>query len=131
MRRGLFPLLLLVGIIGCGRTYYRQQADRDTYNLLAKRRDEKNWATANLSIVPPPSSRLFDPFNTDRPPMPPDDPAAHYFMEHPGQLRGSSHYLKNGQAPFIEASTWRSPAVDQGGKAGVDPGSGHRGGGAE
>ena len=39
-------------------------------------------------IEPPPESRLFDPYNPDRPPLPPDDPAAHTYMHRANGMKG-------------------------------------------
>jgi outer membrane protein TolC len=94
---------------GCTRAFYRRWADRETYDVTAEHADERRWPISNMSVIPPPESRLFDPFNPDRPPMPPDDPPADRFMMWPNGIRNSRHFHDDGDAPFIEASDWRQP----------------------
>jgi outer membrane protein TolC len=102
-------ILLLLSIClacGCTRAFYRRSADRETYDAIAEHSDEKRWPIASADVVPPPASRLFDPFNPDHPPMPPDDPAAQHFMRWPNGIHGSWHYDDDGHAPFIEDPDW-------------------------
>jgi outer membrane protein TolC len=103
-----WSLLLFVACAGgCTRSFYRRSADRETYNVISQHSDESRWPIANDSITPPPESRLYDPYNPDRPAMPPDDPAADRFMMWPNGIRGSRHFHDDGDAPFIEAPGWR------------------------
>src|SRR5207302_3814355 len=87
---------------------YRRSADRETYQAIGQHTNEAEWPLSSVSIEPPPASRLFDPFDADRPPMPPDDPAAYRFMERPNGMKGSRHFHDDGDAPFIEAPDWRA-----------------------
>jgi outer membrane protein TolC len=102
--------LLLAGVLllttGCSRSFYRRSADRETYQAVAQHSDEARWPIASPYITPPPQSRLYDPFDPDHPPLPPDDPAAAYFMAWPNGIRGSRHFHDNGDAPFIEDPDW-------------------------
>ena len=41
------------------------------------------WKIANFNVYPNPLARYADPTNPDRPPMPPDDPAAHDLSPNP------------------------------------------------
>jgi outer membrane protein TolC len=107
MRRGTLFLLVVVLVSGCSRAFYRRSADRETYQAIAEHSDEARWPIASADVTPPPPSRLFDPFSPDRPPMPPDDPAADFFMRWPNGIRGSRHFHDDGDAPFIEAPGWR------------------------
>jgi RND family efflux transporter MFP subunit len=107
MRRGLLLLLVLLAA-GCSRAWYRRSADRETYHVIAEHADESRWPVARVDVTPPQPSRLFDPFNPDRPPMPPDDPAADFFMMRPNGIRGSRHFHDNGDVPFIEDPAWRA-----------------------
>lgn len=73
---------LLVGLVcallftGCTRRFYRKWADKDV-NVLLKRKDKfEAWRVENYHVYPDPRARFADPTNPDRPPMPPDDPAA-------------------------------------------------------
>lgn len=108
MRRlGTLLVCVAIGVSGCTRAFYRRWADRDTYKAIAEHADEGRWPINDIAIVPPPQSRLYDPFNPDRPPMPPDDPAADRFMMWPNGVRNSRHFHDDGDAPFIEAPDWK------------------------
>lgn len=107
MLRSLLCLALLVVVGGCQRPWYRRDADRETYAALWEHQNEQLWPVGGTSITPAPGSRLFDPFNPDRPPLPADDPAAHYFMHHPGGQPAPRTYLRDGAAPWVEDPSWR------------------------
>ncbi len=104
--RVLFVCALLAALAGCTRSYYRRSADRETFAAVQERNRDPRW-TSPLSIYTPPESRLFDPYKPDRPPMPPDDPAAHRYMHCADGRRGSIHWHKDGDAPTIEDPNWR------------------------
>ena len=97
-RIGWSLLVLAVCAGGCTRAFYRNQADKETYTAIMEHADEGRWPLGNLPVAPPPQSRLFDPYNPDRPPLPPDDPAAAHFMAWPNGIHGSWHYHDNGDA---------------------------------
>lgn len=107
LRRKQFAVMLVasacltVACGGCTRSFYRQQADAEVYETLG----EYYVPNAN-SIEPGPHSRLFDPFDADRPPLPPDDPAAHALMHCVDGKRGYRHWHRNGDAAAITASMW-------------------------
>src|SRR5262249_39115125 len=86
--RVLTGILLATLLGGCSRAYYRRDADRETYPVIAERAHDPRWALPHRSIVPPPASRLFDPFDPDNPPQPADDPAAHVYMKHVNGMKG-------------------------------------------
>lgn len=106
-------VLVLIGLMaGCTRAHYRRSADRDTYPTITRHMGPA-WSWPRISIDPPPESRLFDPFDPDRPPMPPDDPAAHRYMHWLDGIRAAGwRWHKDGDAPFIEYPGWRL-ALDQ------------------
>jgi outer membrane protein TolC len=99
-------IVLAVLVSGCTRAYYRRSADRDVYSATDERNHDPRWAVPRISIDTPPESRLHDPFNPDRPPLPPDDPAAYRYMEWADGHRGSRRWHKNGDAPWIEDPSW-------------------------
>jgi len=113
----------LLGIIaGCQRPWYRRDADRQTYAVESEHENEARWPVANTSITAPAGSRLFDPFNPDYPPLPPDDPAANYYMKHPDGQHPVLTYHRDGDAPFIEDQSWRnSLELDKDGKLVLTP----------
>lgn len=114
--RAVTVLALLGALAGCSRTFYRHQADRDSYRAIAERNDCPTWQLPRTDIDPPSTSRLFDPSNPDRPPMPPDDPAAHRYMHCANGMRGYRHWHKDGDLPAVEWTGWREelPLNDKG-----------------
>lgn len=80
--RALLSIVVLTATLcaGCTRRYYREQADDVGHQLTTGFAAEAGQPLRDdiASIVPP--SRMFDPFNPDFPPMPPDDPTAHTRM---------------------------------------------------
>jgi outer membrane protein TolC len=107
MLRCLICLGLVAALGGCQRPWYRRSADRETYAVEREHEDEARWPVANTDITPPPDSRLYDPFNPDYPPIPPDDPAAHFYMHHPDRQHAPRTYHRDGDAPWIEDPAWR------------------------
>ena len=100
-------LLLVMGVVaGCTRAHYRNQADNEVYPILAQRIVFPQFDIGRTQLEPDPTSRLADPFNPDRPPKPPDDPAAAIFMDRPGGMRGSRHWERDGVTDMIEPPGW-------------------------
>jgi outer membrane protein TolC len=115
MRRWLVVVLLcLLG--GCGRAWYRRDADRETYRVLEERETDPQWDVPYFWLNPNPTSRLYDPYNPDFPPMPPDDPAAYQYMLRVNGMRNYRRWHKDGDAPSVEDPAWRSylPLDDKG-----------------
>ena len=109
VRRIGWSLLLAAACAGgCTRSFYRRSADRETYGIIDQHSNEERWPIAAVPVDAPPPSRLYDPYNLDRPPLPPDDPAAARLMAWPNGIRGSRHYHDDGDAPFIESPSWMS-----------------------
>ncbi len=112
--RGLFLLVVLLG--GCSRGFYRTAADRETYGAINERNCDPRWALPRIGVYPAPGSRLYDPFNPDHPPLPPDDPAAFRYMKCANGIRGYRHWHKDGDAPWVEDPGWHNslPLSDKG-----------------
>ncbi|WP_010037928.1 TolC family protein [Gemmata obscuriglobus] len=68
----------------------------------------RGYDIGRLRLEPAPGSRLADPFDPDRPPKPPDDPAAAILMDHPYKFRGSKRWGKDGYADSIEPIGWET-----------------------
>jgi outer membrane protein TolC len=102
-------LLIVLALLasGCTRAFYRRQADRESYQAINERDHDPRWQLPSVQIAPPPESRLFDPYNPDRPPLPPDDPAAAEYMRYANGMHGYRHWHKNGDASSIENPNWR------------------------
>jgi hypothetical protein len=92
---------------GCNRAFYRRKADADAYSLLREKTNHPHWPLERVSLDIDPSSRMFDPFNPDRPPMPPDDPVSHQFMHYVDGKKGYPRWHANGDTPFAENPHWK------------------------
>ena len=77
----------LLGVVvasgGCTRNYYRQKADCEVSEILSEKDVYPQWKIENSHVYPDPRARFADPTNPDRPPMPPDDPAAYDLAPNP------------------------------------------------
>ena len=107
MRAG--ALLLALGFLsGCTRAHYRNWADQEVYPILAERVVLPQYDIGRTDLTPDPASRLFDPFDPDCPPRPPDDPAASQFMERPNGMRGGWRADKYCATDLIEPPGWET-----------------------
>ena len=95
---------------GCGKAFWRQNADAEAYGLAYEKSVDPRWAPPRLDIIPDPRSRFFDPNHPDCEPVPPDDPAANAFMQRMGdfgRIRGDDDWHETyGYTPFIENPLW-------------------------
>lgn len=109
MRGGGLPWLLALAILaGCGRGFYRRQADRDSYSLVAAVAAQTQAGLPGCSIDPGPESRMFDPGLPDFPPMPPDDPQSHQLMGCVDGKRGSRRWGRYGCTDRVESPSWEA-----------------------
>src|SRR4051794_28157726 len=78
--RSTLGLIVAIGVLcgpgGCTRSFYRKNADKEVSQVLAEKDRYPNWQIEQFHVEPDPRARFADPTNPDRPPMPPDDPAA-------------------------------------------------------
>lgn len=65
-----------LGLTGCGREFYRNWSDQDVTEAVFEKSRDPRWVLPIFTIEPPSMSRFADPYDPDRPPAPPDDPAA-------------------------------------------------------
>ena len=108
--------------VGCSRAHYREQADYESYGAIDERNHCPAWQLPRIDITPAPGSRLADVYSIDRPPMPPDDPAAHSYMHCVDGMRGWKHWHDNGDIPSVEPPGWRdSLPVDPDGVITLSP----------
>src|SRR5258708_40197862 len=77
--------VMLIGISGCTRMFYRKQADREVSDILREKDVFPEIKIEQMHVYADPRSRYADPSNPDHPPMPPDDPAAWKLSPHPQQ----------------------------------------------
>ena len=99
--------LLMLAAAGCGRKFYRLQADAEAYALIEEKGNDPRWARSNFSVYPDVRSRFYDPYDPDYPPMPPDDPESHKFMHEVYGMRGSKHWHDYGDRVGLENPWWR------------------------
>lgn len=111
----LFAFALL-SAVGCSRAAYRRRADRDANNLVAQKANNPHWAIPFYRPMTTPDSRMFDPYNPDKEPLPPDDPAAHVFMHRVDGKNGWRKWHRNGDTPYVQNPDWLNyvPLNEQG-----------------
>jgi len=90
---------------GCGRPLYRAWADRDVYGIEGERMFDWRWKLPGRPVEADPRSRMRDPSDPDREPIPPDDPAARRFQVSAGRHFEYHGWEKRGAAP-IEDLSW-------------------------
>jgi outer membrane protein TolC len=103
-------LLAVIGLAtGCTRTrsFYRRQADREANCLVDQKARAVGSATGEFRIGINPRSRMFDPYNPDLEPMPPDDPAAHRLMQQVDCKKGSRRWRNLPRTPFVDNPDWQ------------------------
>lgn len=118
-------LCLLVGVLflsgGCNRAHYRQQADTQAYELIIEKENNPHWQLSRHWVQPDPRSRMFDPFDPDRPPLPPDDPTSQELMHYINNKPGYPHWEVNGQTPDVENPDFiKYLPVDENGVLNID-----------
>lgn len=90
---------------GCNRAHYRTKADLEVCELIQEKvTDAGGPGVPGIQVSP--ESRMFDPFDPDRPPMPEDDGTAHEYMK---VLNGRKHYPLwdvNGKTNTAENPIW-------------------------
>jgi hypothetical protein len=80
----LLILSQLTALSGCTRRFFRRRADAEVDQIIAQKDKYPGWwKLQSFWIYPHPLSRFADPTDPDRPPMPPDDPAAWDLSPHP------------------------------------------------
>src|SRR5437667_228444 len=82
----LLLLLIFVPLVflsGCTRRFYRLSADCEVSEVRHEKDRDPLWGLHNYFVYPNSVARFADPTNPDRPPMPPDDPAAWYLAPRP------------------------------------------------
>jgi hypothetical protein len=103
-------LLLAIGTLvpatGCGRSYYRRQADDEVYAIVSEKANHPHWDLPRIQIDLDPASRMYDPFNPDRPPMPIDDPVSHTYMHWVDGKHGYPRWHANGHTTYTENPAW-------------------------
>ncbi len=104
--RAILFAALLATLPGCSRSFWRQQADHDVYEAISERMHDPRWQLPRVDVGPDPDSRFFDPYDPDQAPLPPDDPAAHEYMQCVDGIGGYKSWHKLGDSFSIENPQW-------------------------
>lgn len=113
----LVTVLLITGsLVGCHRPWYRQRADAEAECLIRQKTNPVEWPLTGYNVYVDPRSRMFDPFNLDYPPMPPDDPASHRLMHCVDCKPGYPCWHIDGDINSVESPDWQSmlPLTEEG-----------------
>ncbi|MCH9792642.1 MAG: hypothetical protein K0U82_17685, partial [Planctomycetes bacterium] len=57
---------------GCSPTFWFDQANKDTYEILAENANDPAWQVPRFDVEPDPRSRFYDPYDPNHEPLPPD-----------------------------------------------------------
>jgi len=101
LRWSLLTGVLLVSLLtssGCTRRFFQRWADAEVDSVLAQKDKYAQWKINDFYVWPHPLSRFADPTDWNRPPMPPDDPAAWDLSPHPQRplCRGYKYWQGTG-----------------------------------
>lgn len=102
----LLGLVVAASSVGCSRSFWREQADNDTYEAITEHLTDHRWAVPRIDIKPDPRSRFYDPYDPDSAPLPPDDPAAHTYMHWVGGWEGYKCWHQFGDSMTVENPQW-------------------------
>src|SRR5262249_15631600 len=83
-----------------------KQADKEVEHVLAEKDQYPEWKIENFHVYPDPRARFADPTNPDRPPMPPDDPAAWDLSPHPQKPGKAGTKLVEGTGYLELLAAW-------------------------
>src|SRR3712207_483850 len=109
LRRGVGLVLVLAVLAaegGCTRRFYRLRADREVADVLAGKDHDPRWKVEAFHVYPDPRARFADPANPDRPPMPPDDPAAKALSPNPQRPGKAGVGVFEGDAYLKYLAAW-------------------------
>lgn len=105
-----FTIALIVSMVavhtGCSPTFWFDQANQDTYEILAENANDPAWQVPRFDVEPDPRSRFYDPYDPNHEPLPPDDPAANVYMHWLQCKKGYKSWHKFGRALSIENPDW-------------------------
>lgn len=108
--KSALSVALIVGLglvhTGCSPTFWADQANADSYEILAEKADDPAWELPRYDVEPDPRSRFYDPYDPNHEPLPPDDPAANVYMHWLQCKKGYKSWHKFGRALSIENPDW-------------------------
>ena len=109
MHRLLLTCVTLTSLLasGCSPTFYRKQADSEANCLLDQKAIPAEGTPGSYRIAIDPRSRMFDPFDPDCEPMPPDDPASARYLDCVDGKRGSADWQRLPKTSFVDNPCWQ------------------------
>ncbi len=105
---------------GCDRAHYRERADRQVYAIQAQRQFDPRWTLPARPVEADPRSRMADPFDPNREPIPIDDPAARRFQLTAGRKKEYHGWIKRGFAPIETDAYLETLPRDEDGRVVLD-----------
>ncbi|HAW27138.1 MAG TPA: hypothetical protein DCY03_03310 [Planctomycetaceae bacterium] len=106
----VLSVTMMVGLMvlsaGCSPTFWADQANSDSYDILAENANDPAWEVPRYDVEPDPRSRFYDPYDPNHEPLPPDDPAANVYMHWLQCKKGYKSWHKFGRALSIENPDW-------------------------
>ena len=99
-------LALIVLLPGCSRRFWRNQAERDTYNVISQKLNNPHWQLPRINLNPDPRSRFYDPYDPDEAPLPPTDAAADRIMQCVSGRKGYEKWHCLGDTLSVENPDW-------------------------
>ncbi|WP_437194260.1 TolC family protein [Planctomicrobium sp. SH527] len=91
---------------GCTRTFWRKQADQDSYSAITEKLNDPRWALPRIDVNADPRSRFYSPYDPDCEPLPPDDGAANVYMNWVDGWHGYKGWHKFGESMTVENPQW-------------------------
>ncbi len=105
----MMAVWLPLSSVGCSRPFWRDQANRDSYEAISDNLDDPRWAVPRIDVTPDPRSRFYSPYDPDYEPLPPDDPHAHVYMHWVDGWHGYDCWHSFGDAMSVENPQWLAP----------------------
>ncbi len=107
---------------GCTRRFFRKRADNEVAQVLAEKDKYPFWKIEQYHVYPDGRARFADPTNPDRPPMPPDDPAAQELGPNPQRPGKAGVALIEGTGYLDMIKAWDTENRGKLGKGDGGPG---------
>jgi outer membrane protein TolC len=122
---------VVLSLSGCTRNFFRKRADEEVDAVLVEKDKYPAWKIDQFHVYPDPRARFADPTNPDRPPMPPDDPAAYDLSPNPQRPGKAGVAAVKGEGYLHLLSYWdeqnRAEAAEQKKEAAKDKPAGSYG----
>ncbi|MFO0944434.1 MAG: hypothetical protein U1D30_00580 [Planctomycetota bacterium] len=93
-------------LFGCTRSHYRRSADRAADRQVNMLSFDPRWTLNDFDVYPDPRARYASPYNPDRPPIPPDDPASNEIMRVLYGKHGYRRWYRDGVADDVANPDW-------------------------